>query len=79
MAVTICGQADLPPAAQDYKPNAAVGDVPHPWDPNVDTYELIDILRLVIFYNDDFGIDAHDELVVMKRKVGTWLVEERWI
>ena len=46
MALAVCGYAALPPAAQDYQPNAAVGDVPNPWNPNVDAYQLMDVLRL---------------------------------
>ncbi|KAF8495121.1 hypothetical protein F5888DRAFT_1804983 [Russula emetica] len=57
LALAICGDSDaaLPAAVQDYQPNAAVGDVPGQWDPNIEGYELVDILRLVIFYNEDIG------------------------
>ena len=67
--------AALPAAAQDYQPNAAVGDKPNPWNSSVDAYQLVDILWLVIFYNDDFGIDAGDLVDLMRQKVRAWLVE----
>lgn len=35
---------------QNYKPNAAIGDVPNPWDRIIYGYQLLDILQLVIFY-----------------------------
>ena len=78
MAAAICGHADLPAAAQNYHPNAAVGDVPAPWNQSVESYQLADILRLVIFYNDNFGIEAGD-LVRVRRtnlKVLAWLLDE---
>jgi hypothetical protein len=75
LALAICGDAALPLTAQDYQPNAAVGDMPNSWNSNVDAYQLVDILRLVIFYNDDFGIDAGDLVDVMRQKVRAWLVE----
>jgi len=49
---------------------------PNPWNPNVDAYQLVDILQLVIFYNDDLGINAGDLVYVMRQKVRVWLVEE---
>jgi hypothetical protein len=64
-----------PLAAQDFQPNAAVGDVPNPWNPQIDAYQHLDILRLVIFYNDDFGIVAGDPVHVRRQQVRTWLVE----
>lgn len=76
LALTICGQAALPAAAQNFQPNAAVGDIPNPWNPNIDAYQHLDILQLVIFYNDDFGIIAGDPVATRRYKVRTWLVEQ---
>jgi hypothetical protein len=56
--------------------NAAVGDVHHPWNPNIDAYQLADILQLVIFYNNNLGIDADDPIDVRRLKVRAWLVED---
>jgi hypothetical protein len=64
LALAICGKAALPVTLQHYQPNAAVGATPHPWAPEMDRYHLRDILRLVIFYNNDFGINPGDTLVV---------------
>lgn len=76
MALAICGQGVLPTAAQNYQPNAAVGDVPNPWDRMIDGYQPLDILHLVIFYNDDFGINAGDPDNVMRFKLHAWLLEK---
>jgi hypothetical protein len=69
----ICGRPVLPADVQDYHPNAAIGDVLDPWDGNIDTYTLQDILRLVIFYNDDLGIDSGDTAQVRRDKLVAWL------
>jgi len=45
-----------------------VGAVP-PWHFNSNNYTHAAILRLVIFYNDDFGIVAGDLLDVRKEKL----------
>jgi hypothetical protein len=73
---SICGDAALPAAAQSFQPNAAVGDVPNPWNPEYLSYELLDILKLVIFYNDDFGIVVGDPLSDGMVKVRNWLLEQ---
>jgi hypothetical protein len=61
---------------QEYQPNAAVGDVPDQWDPNIEGYELVDILRLVIFYNEAMEIDPGDIDADRRRKVLNWLAEQ---
>jgi hypothetical protein len=75
LALAICGHAALPAAAQNFQPNAAVGDVPNPWNPNIDAYQHLDILQLIIFYNDDFGIIAGDPITTRRSKVRTWLID----
>jgi len=75
MAMAICGHAALPAAAQNYQPGAAIGDVPNPWNPDVEGYELLDILQLVIENNDNFGINPGDSVDVGRDKVRSWLVE----
>lgn len=74
LALAVSGQAGLP----NYEPNANVGDVPVtvPWNPNIEGYHPADSLRLInfyaeaiIFYNNDFGIEAGDLVSVRRRKV----------
>jgi len=36
--------------------------------PDVDSYEDIDVLQLVVFYNDGFGIQVGDQLSERKQK-----------
>jgi hypothetical protein len=70
----------LPLEVQNYHPLAGIGDVPHPWDPNIARYTHTQILKLIIFYNDSFGIDQGDHLGVRKLKLHNWLTgEEREI
>ena len=76
MALAICGDAALPAAAQKFQPNAAVGDVPNPWGPIINSYQLLDILKLVIFYNDNFGIIAGDPLSDRIFKLRVWPLEQ---
>ena len=45
-----------------------VGAVP-PWHFNSNSYTHAAILRLVIFYNDDFGIVAGDPVEVRREKL----------
>lgn len=77
LALAICGPscAALPAAVQDFQPNAAIGDVPKPWNPLIEGYEDLDILKLVIFYNDSFGIVAGDSISDRRFKVRYWLSE----
>lgn len=67
--------AVLAHAIQDYHPNGLVGTVPPQFNPDVDSYQHVDILRLIVFYNDDFGIQAGDQLPERKRKIRNWLME----
>jgi len=78
LALTICDYVALPVAAQAYQLNAAIGDVPNQWIPRLHAYTHLYILRLVIFYNDDLGIEAGDNLDVRKEKVHSWLIDELW-
>jgi hypothetical protein len=74
-ALAICGQLVLPQNLQAYQPQAETGSTPPNWNPQVIAYRDSDILRLVIFYNDDFGIVAGDTLATMREKIVSWLVE----
>ena len=64
----------LPAQAQNYHPNAAICDLPAQWNSNADTLRLVDILKLVIFYNDDFGINVDDPINIKRKKVREWLL-----
>ena len=77
MALAIHGQVNLPPEVQQYGPQAVIGTVPILpfWNPRLDTYTLLYILKLVVFYNDNFSIDTGDSLPVMKEKLRVWLTE----
>jgi hypothetical protein len=62
-------------ALQEYRPHGPVGGVPPTFNSDFENYQDIDILRLVVFYNNNFGIDAQDPLPERKRKLTRWLVE----
>ena len=50
--------------------------MPNPWNQEIESYELLDILKLVIFYNDDFRIVVGDPLSTMIFKLRIWLLEQ---
>lgn len=72
----ICVQAQLPADVQGYHPEAEIGDVPPAWNGHIDEYLHVDILRAVIFYNDDFGIVPGDSMVLRREKFRNWLSEQ---
>jgi hypothetical protein len=76
LAHAIYGNPALPAAAQFFEPNAGIGDVPDEFNPNIDEYQDADILRLVIFYNDDFGIALADTVAIRRLKLRTWLLDQ---
>jgi len=76
LAFPLCGTPALAAAAQNYEPNANIGDVYHPWNPLADGYSHWDIIQLVVFYNVDFGIGVGDPIDVRRTKVRTWLIKE---
>jgi hypothetical protein len=41
---------------------AEIGSTPPNFNAKVDRYQQIDILRMVVFYNENFGIAAQDNL-----------------
>ena len=71
----LAAPAALVQAIQAFQPHGVVGTVFPQFNPNVDAYQHIDILHLVIFYNDDFGILLGDQLPERKRKIRNWLME----
>jgi hypothetical protein len=50
-----------------------VGTTPPQWDSFVSGYTDVDILNLIIFYNEDFGIEPGDDLSACKDKFRAWL------
>jgi len=66
---------ELPPRLQEYHPNADVGREPDPddWADHIDRFTHEKILRLVIFYNDDFGILRRDNVKNRQQKLLDWL------
>jgi hypothetical protein len=63
------------PFPQRFQPDT-IGDVPVPWNENIVSYHLVDILCLIIFYNDNFGVIPGDVVSVMKTKVIAWLTSD---
>jgi hypothetical protein len=75
LALQLCPTPPLPPVVQAFQPNAEIGMIPPQFNPSVDGYQHIDIYKLIIFYNDSFGIVLGDPLHERKRKIRTWLME----
>ncbi|KAF8507930.1 hypothetical protein JB92DRAFT_2832592 [Gautieria morchelliformis] len=62
-------------AVQIFQPNGNIGAVMPNFNPQVDAYGHVDVLHLIIFYNDNFGIAYGDQLPQRKHKIRTWLLE----
>jgi len=75
MLLVVNLNAAIAQAVQDFQPHGLIGAVPPQFNSNVDSYQHVDILRLVVFYNDDFGIHAGDNLLERKFKLRLWLTE----
>ena len=75
LAAPLAKNAATAQAVQAFQPHGLVGAVPPQFNPDVDSYQHIDVLQLIIFYNDDFGIQVGDQLPERKRKVRNWLME----
>lgn len=52
---------------------AEVGTCPPFWNPVTDGYTMRTIFQLIIFYNDDFGIQPADDVEVRRSKFRRWL------
>ena len=59
-------------------PAAAVDNIPSPWNPIVNEYHDMDIILLVVFYNNNFKINVDDLIDVRRVKVNLWLLEDMW-
>jgi len=75
LAAPLAVNATLAQTIQEFQLHGVVGTVPPQFNPDVDAYQHIDILHLVVFYNDDFGILLGDQLPERKRKIRNWLME----
>jgi hypothetical protein len=54
-------------------PPVTLGQAPPFYNADIDAYRHGDILRLIEFYNDGFGIVLADMLTTRKQKVRTWM------
>jgi hypothetical protein len=70
-------QQILPPNVEMPAPvaSAPIGAVPPLFNPNPSTYTHLDIINMVIFYNDNFGILAAYDCVTRQDLVRRWLTE----
>ena len=66
---------DLPQTVVNHHPDAHVDDTPNPWDHRTSGYHVNTILKLIIFYNDDFGIVADDGIAEKREKLNAWLLD----
>jgi hypothetical protein len=73
LALARYNTAALPAALQDYHPNAAIGNVCQEWDGDIGNLNTRLILKLIIFYNDDFGIIMADSVPRRIDKILRWL------
>ena len=54
---------------------ALVGSVPPNFNPNIEAYKHLDICKLVVFYNETFGILPQDDLPARIKKFRRFLSE----
>jgi hypothetical protein len=54
---------------------AVIGTAPPNFNPRLETYEHIDILRMIVFYNESFNIIAQDDLPERINKFRRFLSE----
>jgi hypothetical protein len=56
-------------------PAAAIGDTPPQFNPRVEAYRHMDILKMIVFYNQNFDIQAQDDLPERVNKFRRFLAE----
>ena len=54
---------------------SATGSIPPQFDPRVEAYGHLDILKMIVFYDDNFGIVAQDDLVERMLKFRAFLAD----
>jgi hypothetical protein len=52
-----------------------IGAIPDPFNSTLDTYSHLEILRMVVFYNETFGIEPQDDLADRIMKFRRFLTE----
>jgi hypothetical protein len=59
-----------------YQPNQMydIGTTPPNFFDDIGNYQDIDLINLIVFYNDDFGITNADELSDRKNKLRAFLL-----
>lgn len=62
------GPVNMPPIV-----NANINTTPNPFNSNIHSLSDTEILRLIMFYNDSFGIVARDDTGERRRKLALWL------
>lgn len=71
VAHTVAARNALVPLAQI----PPLGDIPPNFNPNPSSYNHAEIYRLIIFYNDDFGIVQADTLLARVESFRRFLAE----
>ena len=76
-AQAVANNIGVAPQAALVAPEAVpnVGDIPPAFNANIFEYRHQDILRLIIFYNDDFGIIPGDGIPLRIQKFRHFLLE----
>ena len=76
-AQAVANNIGVAPQAALVAPEAVlnVGDIPPAFNANIFEYRHQDILRLIIFYNDDFGIVPGDGIPLRIQKFRHFLLE----
>jgi hypothetical protein len=62
--------------AHGFQPHGHLGTVFLDFNDNIDNYQHADILRFVVFYNENFGIIHADPLPDRKHKLRRWFTED---
>ncbi|EDR01655.1 uncharacterized protein LACBIDRAFT_333060 [Laccaria bicolor S238N-H82] len=54
---------------------ANIGSTPPLFDPNIDSYQHLEFLKLILFYNEDIGIVAGNGVSDRRKAMRNWLIE----
>ena len=53
---------------------ANIGSIPPLFDPSIDSYQHLEFLKLILFYNEDLGIVAGNGVHDRRKAVRNWLI-----
>jgi hypothetical protein len=53
---------------------ANIGSIPPLFEPGIEYYQHIDVLKLILFYNEDMGIVAESGVHDRRKAVLSWLM-----